>query len=678
MGGQREPISGKKLLSYIALFILGGLVVVYLSGHYANLPESIRLEGFLVSFEHLKESLLTKPLSFRPLNMEITKQWLTIAGGVSGIAALFIFNSPKENVRRGIEYGSARWMKNKDRTKFTKAYTNSKKENEKLKETGAGNSILSQNTKLSNDGRKTRLNNNEVVIGGSGTGKSRFYVKPNLLEANGSYIVTDPAGELLHDTGKFLESQGYKVKVFNIVEMDKSSGYNPFNYVKSEEDVMRMIDTLITNTDEEGSSKGDGFWRSTERNLLVSLASYLIEVYPVTEGMNEEERDHNKRMQSFPEILNLLGKEKVVEDENDDPSELEMLMNDLELSNPKSLAVRMYKDFKEAAPKTAMSILATVRTRMAPFSTSKILRDMMRFDEMDLGRVGDEKTALFIVIPVANKTYNFLASMLYTQLFETLYYKAETEYNGGMLPIQVNFYLDEFANIGKIPEFPEKLATVRKYGINVKIILQSLSQIKAMYKDDWEGLLDNCDTLIYLGGNSPTTFEYISKRLGKQTITQTTSSRSYSKSDSRSANKGLLGRELLTPDEVGMLDNLKSIVIIRTILPILDSKYDYPKHPNYKYTADNDDKNSYFKERRLFEEMPEPPQEVPVKKFSFMSEFKQPEVKVFNDVLLEDILEQTKKEAYYIKSSEFKDISDVELYNLEFKEFIENLESGMI
>lgn len=625
----KQPVSGKMLLALVGSIALAALLVITVSGHYTNLPELVRASPIDEVFNAVKDSIISNPLGFRPIDWDVAKHWLTLSGTISGFGFLFVFTQTKEKRRVGAEHGSASWLHGREEKIFHKKFrTNLRKKvdlrikhpvldaeglpvldeqgnptyKEVVKkvhpnEAGMGDRIVSQKFRITNNSQQTRINGHETVIGGSGTGKSRFYVKPNILEANGSYIVTDPAGELLASTGHFLKKEGYEIKVFNIIEMNKSSRYNPFMYIRGQEDVLKMINVFMKNTDEEGASKGDSFWRKSEQMLLMALVNYLRETAPPEE-------------QNFSNLLELMKLEEVNEDDPEAVSQLGELMALLEEENPDSFAVENYNGFRTAAGKTLKSILITARARMAPFTSSPYIKDLLSRDEMDLGSVGDRKTALFIITPVADGTYNFLASMMYTQLFETLYYKSETMYNGQSLPIQVNFYLDEFANLGVIPDFTKIVATARKYGINIKIILQSLSQIKSLYKDDWAGIIGNCDTLIYLGGNEQETFKYMSDQLGKETISSRSSSRSYSKTDSRSASTQLLGRELMTSDEVGRMDNLKSLVMVRSQRPILDSKYDYPKHKNYKYTADADRKLNYvhtFPDREESEEGVENP-----------------------------------------------------------------------
>lgn len=566
----------------LLIFLATSIFVIVASGQYYNLE----ISGVLVDLDIASimdltlKNVFLKPLAFMPINWEITMQWLKIFGVAYLFVILLYIGKQTENKRYGVEHGSARWANDKDKKDFKKNFTEPYGKAKTTRGTGSENRILGNSVHFGENTRKTRLNNNDLVIGGSGAGKSRFYVKPNLLQANGNYVVTDPAGELLRSTGKFLEDQGYKIKVFNLVEMQRSLKYNPFHYIREQEDVLKMVKVFFDNTTPPGASKGDPFWEKAEQLFILALCDYLREVAP-------------KEEQTFPKLLELMKLEEIDEDNPDKPSTLSIMFEALHERNPNSIAYENYMAFKTAAGKTLKSIMISARSRLAPFTSSPNLKRIMSGDEIDLGSMATEKTALFIVIPSADSTYNFVVSMMYSQLFETLYYIAETEHGGALLPQPISFYMDEFANIGTIPEFEKKLATMRKYGISAKIILQSLAQLKTMYKDAWETITGNCDTLLYLGGKEQSSREYISKELGKETIVQTTGSRSYSRSNSRTANKGLLGRELMTPDEVGRLDNDKCIILIRGKLPFLDRKYDYPKHPNYKYTEDADDKNAY-------------------------------------------------------------------------------------
>ena len=470
---------------------------------------------------------------------------------------------------RGREDGSARWNTNFD--KYNRQYTDPK---DSTSNDGPYNMIISDTVFLSMNTWQTRRNNNVMIIGGSGAGKSRFFVKPNLLQANCSYVITDPAGELLETQAGFLERSGYKIKVFNLVEMKYSNCYNPFNYVRDDLGVLMLINCLIKNTNKEGQSGGDPFWEKSETALLQALMFYLIKYRP-------------KEEQNFTSIMKLLRAAEVDENNPNVKSPLDRIFDEVQKKDPGSIALKQYMTFKMGAGKTLKSILISCSVRLTVFNMKEI-EQLTGTDDIDLGTIGDEKQALFVVIPAADDTYNFLVSMMYAQLFETLYFHAENQCKGKKLPIHVRFMLDEFANIGQIPDFAKKLATMRKYEISCSIILQNLAQIKAMYKDDWEGLIGNCDTFLFLGGQEQSTLEYISKELGSATILSSSTSRSFGKGGgSRSTQHGK--RELMTPDEIMRMDNNKCITIIRGLYPFFTDKFDYPRHKNYKFTGDAED-----------------------------------------------------------------------------------------
>lgn len=484
-----------------------------------------------------------------------------------------------EHHASGKESGSAEW--NKDLNKYNKQYTDPPN---KATNDGEKNLILSNDVFLNMDTRKTLRNNNIAVVGGSGSGKSRFFVKPNLLQANCSYVVTDPSGELFETTGNFFRKQGYKVKLFNLVDMKYGDCYNPFDYIRDDLGVLTMINCLIQNTTPTGASKGDPFWEKSETALLQALAFYLI-------------KERNDDEKNFSSIMKLLRIAEVDENNPNAKSTLDKLFDSVEAKDPGSLAVKMYKTFKMGGGKTLKSILISTSVRLQSFDLEAV-ENLTSRDTLDLGSIGSEKQILYVVIPVADKTYNFLVSMMYSQLFETLYYKAETEYTGKRLPVHVRFLLDEFANIGQIPEFAEKLATMRKYEISCSIILQNLAQLKKMYKDDWGGILGNCDSFLFLGGQEMETLEHVSKALGKATIIVKNNSRSKGSKGGSNDNFGRSARELMTPDELMKMDNGDCITIIRGLLPFIGKKYDYPKHKNYIHTGDSDESKtlSYKKE----------------------------------------------------------------------------------
>ena len=419
---------------------------------------------------------------------------------------------------------------------------------------------------------KPMLNLNQVILGGSGTGKSRFFVKPSLLMCNTSYIVTDPSGELVQACGKMLMNHGYKIKVFNLNDMKHSSNYNPFHYLRdyngeiNANNVIKMINVFMMNTKADGASAGDPFWDDATRLLLSSLCFLLIET-----GTEEE--------QNFADVLDLIHKAKVIEGKEEEKSELDLIFDQRKETDPKALSVQYYDEFKQAAGKTMQSILISTTTKLQYFKLPDV-RDLTCTDNIHLEEVGDDYTALFIVIPSSDTTYNFLAAMMYTQLFDTLYDRAINLYKG-RLPVHVRFLLDEFANLGKIPEIDKILATCRKFEISIQIILQNLSQLKKMYKEGWEEFGGNCDTMIYLGGKDQFTNEYISKELGKETIDQQSINQTKGKQGSSSYNNAILGRELATIDELSTMDNNDCIVMVRGLPPFFTHKFDIANHPRY-------------------------------------------------------------------------------------------------
>ena len=437
---------------------------------------------------------------------------------------------------------------------------------------------------------KPMLNLNQMILGGSGTGKSRFFVKPNLMQCNTSYVVTDPSGELLQSCGKMLERMGYKIKVFNINDMKHSSNYNPFHYLKgydgkiNNNNVIKMINVFMMNTKGEGQS-GDPFWDDATRLLLSSVCFLLVET------ATEEE-------QNFSTVLDLIHKAKVIEGKEEEKSELDLIFDKHKEENPKALSCQYYSEFKQAAGKTMQSILISTTTKLQHFKLED-MRNLTFTDNIHLETLGDEKQALFIIIPSSDTTFNFLAAMMYTQLFDILYDRAINLYHG-RLPVHVRFILDEFANCGKIPEFEKILATCRKFEISAQVILQNLSQLKRLYEKSWEELPGNCDTVIYLGGKDQSTNEYISKELGKETIDTLSINKTKSKQGSTSYNDGILGRELATIDELGVMDNNNCIVMVRGLHPFFTEKFDIANHPRYAMLDECDpEKNTYYLEENL-------------------------------------------------------------------------------
>lgn len=505
---------------------------------------------------------------------------------IFAIALLFIKvegeKAPKEAI--GVESGSARWNTNLD--KYNRIYTDPK---DSSTNDGPYNMILTDQVFMSMNTRQTRRNNNVMVVGGSGAGKSRFFVKPNLLQANCSYVVTDPAGELLETQASFLEKQGYKIKVFNLVEMKHSNCYNPFMYIRDDLGVLMLINCLIKNTNKDGQSGGDPFWEKSETALLQALMFYLIKYRP-------------KEEQNFTSIMKLLRAAEVDENNPNVKSPLDRIFDEVAKRDPNSIALKQYMTFKMGAGKTLKSILISCSVRLTVFNMKEI-EQLTGTDDIDLGTLGDERQALFVVIPAADDTYNFLVSMMYSQLFETLYFHAETECKGKRLNYHVRFMLDEFANIGQIPEFTKKLATMRKYEISCSIILQNLAQLKAMYKDDWEGLIGNCDSFLFLGGQEYGTLEYLSKELGQATIHVNNTNRTFGARGSSSRGTNKTARALLNPDEIMRMNNEDCILLIRGLHPFYGPKYDYPRHKNYRFTGDSEDALLYDYRRKFNNEI---------------------------------------------------------------------------
>lgn len=475
------------------------------------------------------------------------------------IMGIGIYLSSMKNYRRKEEYGSAKWA---NTFQVNKKYYN---------RVYLENKLFSQNFRIGLDGKKHRRNLNSLIIGGSGAGKTRFYGKPNIMQCNTSFVVLDPKGEILRDTGYLLEKEGYVIKVVDLINMTRSHCYNPFHYIQDDKDVLKLITNLIRNTTPKGSQTNDPFWEKSETALLEALCLYLIHEAP------EEE-------QNFTMIMEMIGAAEVREDDEDYQSPLDELFERLEMRKPQSLAVKQYKIYKQAAGKTAKSILISVGVRLAAFNLDSIA-SITSVDELELELIGERKTALFAVIPDNDSTFNFLVGMLYTQLFQMLYYQADIVH-GGELPVPVHFLMDEFANVALPDEFDKLLSTMRSRQIFVSIIIQNLAQIKALYKDSWESIVGNCDELYYLGGNEQSTHKFMSEYLGKETIDTNTYGKSSGRNGNYSTNDQQAGRELLTADEVRLLDNDYALLFIRGERPIFDKKYDILKHPNVKYTKD--------------------------------------------------------------------------------------------
>lgn len=539
-----------------------------------------------------------------------------------GLYVLMKITGKKKFHRKGEEHGSSRWANKKEIASLLDKLPKKKKGEKKPRDQPKpkkgefvmdNNIILTNDVKMSLNTRQTRKNLNVMVIGGSGSGKSRFYVKPNLMQANTSYVCTDPKGELLRSTGKMLESYGYKIKVFNLIDMAHSHNYNPFNYIYdvdgnySATAVIKMVNVLMKNTSKEGGGGGDQFWDDSTKALLAALCFYLVEC-------------EDKSMQNFSEVMKLLKKAEVKEGSDDYQSDLDLIFDALEFPDKykteeaehneqfKSLnlidlaktakpanrymCLKYYKDFKKAAGDTAKSILISTAVRLQAFNIPEVM-DLTCCDNIHLEIIGDEKTVMYIIIPSSDDTFNFLAAMMYTQLFDVLYDRANFKH-GGRLPFHVRCLLDEFANVGTIPRFEELLATMRSMEISANVIIQNLSQLKKMYKDSWENVLGNCDSLLFLGGQEPTTLEHVSKTLGKETIDTRSHNRTRGKNGSTSENDGILGRELMTVDELKVMKDNECILFVRGIYPFFCDKFVIEKHPNYKLLEDSNKDNAYL------------------------------------------------------------------------------------
>ena len=474
-------------------------------------------------------------------------------------AGIGIFYSSQKNYRRGEEHGSARWG---DARQICKKYS---------QKPYSQNILLTQNFRISLDTHKHRRCLNILVVGGSGAGKSRGFALPNIMQCCCSMVITDPKAELLRKTGGLLEKKGYEVRVFDLINPDTSFCYNPFEYVHDDKDVLRLISNLIQNTTPKGSQSSDPFWEKSETALLQALMLYLLHEAPPEE-------------QNFAMIMEMLGSAQIKEEDEDYESPLDILFDRLEMRDPDSIAVKQYHIYKQAAGKTAKSILISVGVRLAAFNLPQIAK-LTNTDELDLSSMGEKKVALFCCIPDADTSLNYLVGMIYSQLFQTLYYMAD-RVHGGALPVPVNCIMDEFPNVSLPNEFEKILATCRSRSIYCSIIIQNMSQLKALFKDSWESLVGNCDEFLYLGGNEKETHKYVSELLGKETIDTNTYGQTKGKSGSYSTNFQQSGRELLQPDEVRMLDNQNALLFIRGERPILDAKYDLMKHPNIRYTED--------------------------------------------------------------------------------------------
>ena len=470
-----------------------------------------------------------------------------------------IYFSTRRNYRRREEHGSAKWG---DARAVNKKYCQTPKSENKL---------MTQNVSIGLNAKKHRRNLNTLVCGGSGAGKTRFYCKPNLMQCNSSFVILDPKGEIVRDVGKLLEAKGYEIKVLDLISMEKSHCYNPFVYLQNDNDIQRLVTNLFKSTTPKGSQSNDPFWDTAASMLLLALVFYLHYEAPEDE-------------QNFAMIMEMLRAGAIEDEEEPRPSPLDNLFSELEYENPDHIALKYYHSYHSGSAKTLKSIQITLAARLEKFNLES-LASLTSTDELELETLGEKKTALFALIPDNDTSFNFLVSILYTQLFQQLFYSAD-HIHGGILPIPVHFLMDEFANVSLPDDFDKILSVMRSRSVSVSIILQNLAQLKALFEKQWESIVGNCDEFLYLGGNEQSTHKYVSELLGKSTIDTNTYGKSEGRSGSYSTNYQISGRELLTPDEVRMLDNRYAILFIRGERPVLDFKYDILKHPNVALTAD--------------------------------------------------------------------------------------------
>ena len=558
-----------KLLALYLPYILLGLVATNL-GEAWRLAEGKELGDKIMSMMGTVPLAFANPLpSLHPLDLLVG-----LCCGAGLRLAVYFRGKNAKKYRHGMEYGSARWGTPKDIEPF-------------MAPKFADNIILTKTERLMMSNRppdpKNARNKNVLVVGGSGSGKTRFWLKPNLLQCHSSYVVTDPKGSIVVECGSALLKNGYKVRILNTINFKKSMHYNPFAYVHSEKDILKLVTTLMTNTKGEGSG-GDPFWEKSERLLLTALIAYLHYEAPVEE-------------QNFATLLEMLNTMQVLEDDEEYQNPVDLLFEELAKKKPNSFAGRQYKLYKLAAGKTAKSILISCGARLAPFDIQE-LRDLTMYDELQLDTLGDKKTALFLIMSDTDSTFNFLISMVYTQLFNLLCDKADDVY-GGKLPIHVRCLIDECANIGQIPNLEKLVATIRSREISACLVLQAKSQLKAIYKDNADTIVGNMDSQIFLGGSEPTTLKDLSEMLGKETIDAFNTSDTRGNSPSYGTTFQKMGHELLSRDELAVLDGGKCILQLRGVRPFLSDKYDLTQHPNYKLTSDYDPKNTFDIEKYL-------------------------------------------------------------------------------
>lgn len=545
---------------------------------FDKLSYAVRLseENILISVVKGVSELTKAPL----LSFHFTDISVGIVGALAVKGILYLRSKNAKKFRKGIEYGSARWGTPED----IKPY---------IDKDFFSNILLTNTERLTMNSRpknpKFARNKNVLVIGGSGSGKTRFFVKPNLMQMTTSYCVTDPKGTILVECGKMLQKGGYKIRSLNTINFKKSMHYNPFAYIRSEKDILKLVNVIIANTKGDGEKSGEDFWVKAERLLYCALIGYIYYEAP------EEEKN-------FITLLDLINASEAREDDENYKSPVDMLFDRLAEREPEHFAVKQYVKFKQAAGKTLKSILISCGARLAPFDI-KELRDLMEYDELELDTLGDEKTALFVIISDTDDTFNFVVAIMYSQLFNLLCDKADNEY-GGRLPVHVRCLLDEFSNIGQIPKFEKLISTIRSREISACIILQAQSQLKAIYKDNADTIIGNCDTTLFLGGKEKSTLKELSETLGKETIDMYNTSETRSNQNSYGTNYQKLGKELMSQDELSVMDGGKCILQLRGVRPFLSDKYDITKHPRYKRLSDYDKKNAFDMEKYMKRKKP--------------------------------------------------------------------------
>ena len=569
------PVDVHKLLR-IVLMNLPYIVIFYVGNKLAWLYQYCVGDSMI---ERLMVLVLNFQMAFSRILPSMHKNELLV--GITGAVAvkLLVYMKGKnaKKFRQGVEYGSARWGTAKDIAPF-------------IDPVFENNILLTMTERLTMNGRpknpKFARNKNVIVIGGSGSGKTRFYVKPNLMQIGKyiSYVVTDPKGTIIIECGKMLVRHGYKVKVLNTINFSKSMHYNPFHYIHSEKDILKLVNTIIANTKGDGEKSGEDFWVKSERLFYCALIGYIWYEAPENE-------------KNFTTLLEMINASEAREDDPEFQSPVDLMFERLEEKDPEHFAVRQYKKFLLSAGKTRSSILISCGARLAPFDIRE-LRELMETDEMELDTLGDRKTALFVIISDTDDTFTFVVSILYTQLFNLLCDKADDVY-GGRLPVHVRCLLDEFANIGQIPKFEKLIATIRSREISASIILQSQSQLKAIYKDNADTIVGNCDTTLFLGGKEKTTLKEMSEILGKETIDSFNTSETRGRELSHGLNYQKLGKQLMSEDEIAVMDGGKCILQLRGVRPFFSEKYDITKHPKYKYLSDFDKKNAFDMEKHL-------------------------------------------------------------------------------